>query len=102
MSGSGLKICFGRLRPGGLVPENSRACMRSSSVDAYPTTYRRPDVPYTAASITAGSARYDEQCAPCHGHDGRGDGPRGRGLPRPSAIVFVAPPLFCSGPKSGS
>jgi putative copper export protein/mono/diheme cytochrome c family protein/peroxiredoxin len=52
------------------------------TVDAYPTTYRRPAVPYTAASIVAGATLYAEHCASCHGPDGRGDGPAGRALPR--------------------
>jgi len=55
------------------------------TVDAYPTTYRRPDVAYTAASIAAGATLYAEHCARCHGPDGRGDGPVASGLPRPPA-----------------
>jgi putative copper resistance protein D len=60
------------------------------TVDAYPTTYRRPDVPYTAASITTGTVLYGEHCAACHGGDGRGDGPAARGLPRPPADLRAA------------
>lgn len=50
------------------------------AVDAYPTTYRRPSVPYTAASIARGSALYGTHCAACHGPAGRGDGPAAAGL----------------------
>jgi putative copper resistance protein D len=60
------------------------------TVDAYPTTYRRPDVPYTASSITAGSALYAEHCVACHGRDGRGDGPAAFALPRPPADLRAA------------
>ncbi len=60
------------------------------TVDAYPTTYRRPEVPYTASSITAGAALYAEQCAACHGGDGRGDGPAASALPRPPADLRAA------------
>lgn len=51
-------------------------------VDAYPTTYLRPAVPYTAISIAQGLALYREHCAACHGVAGYGDGPAGAGLPR--------------------
>jgi putative copper resistance protein D len=52
------------------------------SVDAYPTTYLRPSVPYTAISITRGLGLYREHCAGCHGVAGYGDGPAATGLPR--------------------
>ena len=55
------------------------------TVDAYPTTYRRPLVPYQAISVASGVALYRTHCALCHGPDGRGDGPGGAGLPRPPA-----------------
>jgi putative copper resistance protein D len=55
------------------------------AVDAYPTTYFRPPVPYHATSIVRGGAHYAEHCAPCHGPAGAGDGPAGAGLPRPPA-----------------
>src|SRR5262245_32115648 len=48
-------------------------------VDAYPTTYRRPLVPYHAASIAPGMAIYHEHCASCH------DGARLLDLRSPSA-----------------
>lgn len=50
------------------------------SVDAYPSTYRRPSVPYTAASIAHGQALFRARCASCHGAGGRGDGPAAAGL----------------------
>ena len=55
------------------------------AIDAYPTTYRRPSVPYQAASIASGAALYREHCASCHGLGGAGDGPAGVRLPRPPA-----------------
>lgn len=36
------------------------------ALDAYPTTYVRPAVPYQAASIMRGAALYREHCAGCH------------------------------------
>src|SRR5207302_1012849 len=55
------------------------------TIDAYPTTYLRPSVPYQAGAITAGAALYQASCAGCHGARGAGDGPDGRALPRPPA-----------------
>jgi putative copper resistance protein D len=52
------------------------------AIDAYPTTYRRPSVPYQAASIASGLSLYTARCATCHGRGGAGDGPGGAGLPR--------------------
>jgi putative copper resistance protein D len=52
------------------------------SVDAYPTTYRRPAVPYQAVSVANGAALYRAHCVTCHGATGRGDGPGGAGLPK--------------------
>jgi len=55
------------------------------AIDAYPTTYLRPSVPYHATGIAAGASLYQEGCARCHGARGAGDGPDGRALPRPPA-----------------
>jgi putative copper resistance protein D len=42
---------------------------------AYPTTYFRSSVGYTADSIVRGASLYRRHCAICHGAHGRGDGP---------------------------
>src|SRR5207237_10695934 len=55
------------------------------AVDAYPTTYLRPAVPYQALSIATGAGLYRTHCVSCHGTTGAGDGPAGRSLPRPPA-----------------
>jgi putative copper resistance protein D len=55
------------------------------TIDAYPTTYLRPSVPYQASAITAGAALYRASCVACHGPRGAGDGPAGRHLPRAPA-----------------
>jgi putative copper resistance protein D len=52
-------------------------------VDAYPTTYRRPAVPWTAGSIASGATLYHAHCASCHGASGAGDGPEVLTLPQP-------------------
>ena len=52
--------------------------------DAYPTTFRRPDVPYHAESIAEGQRLFAEHCAVCHGPRGAGDGTAAPTLhPRP-------------------
>ena len=50
------------------------------AVDAYPTTYWRPAVPYTAGSVAQGAALFHTHCATCHGPMGHGDGPAAAGL----------------------
>lgn len=59
-------------------------------VDAYPTTYRRPAVPYHVASVDEGAALFHANCARCHGAGGRGDGPEGARLPKPPADLTGA------------
>lgn len=61
--------------------------------DAYPTTFYHSTVPADAPDIVAGAATYADQCAPCHGADGHGDGPAGRDLPVKPADL-TAPHLF--------
>ncbi len=51
------------------------------SVPAYPTTFYRPAVPLTAASVMRGEALYAEHCTDCHGVAGRGDGPLAKSTP---------------------
>jgi len=55
------------------------------AIDAYPTTYLRPAVPYQALSVARGASLYTQHCAVCHGAGGYGDGPAARGLAREPA-----------------
>lgn len=58
------------------------------TIDAYPTTYLRPAVPYHALSIANGLGLYRQHCAACHGPAGHGDGPAAAGLPaRPADLT---------------
>lgn len=58
------------------------------SIDAYPTTYLRPSVPYNVISVANGAHFYQEACATCHGVGGYGDGPNGKGFkPRPADLT---------------
>jgi putative copper export protein/mono/diheme cytochrome c family protein len=68
-----------------LLASGSAMALIPLAVDAYPTTYRRPTVPYTVTSIVAGAEVYAERCQVCHGKSGGGDGPAAARLPRPPA-----------------
>jgi len=58
------------------------------AIDAYPTTYLRPSVPYNVISVANGAYFYQEACATCHGVGGYGDGPNGKGFkPRPADLT---------------
>ena len=58
------------------------------ALDAYPTTYVRPIVPYQALSIANGRRLYEEHCVVCHGIAGYGDGPAAAALnPRPANLT---------------
>ena len=62
--------------------------LQKLAVDAYPTTYLRPTVPYQALSIANGLRLYQENCEVCHGEAGYGDGPAAAGLrPRPADLT---------------
>ncbi|HZB91521.1 MAG TPA: copper homeostasis membrane protein CopD [Stellaceae bacterium] len=55
---------------------------------AYPTSFYRSAVPFTAASVTAGAQVFAANCAACHGADGKGDGPLAHSLPvRPADLT---------------
>ncbi len=51
------------------------------SVQAYPDTYLATDIPFAATSITAGLKHYEDNCTPCHGVSGHGDGPLAASMP---------------------
>jgi len=62
--------------------------LRFLAVDAHPTTYVRPKVPYQALSIANGRALYHTHCEVCHGEAGYGDGPAAQGLtPKPADLT---------------
>jgi copper resistance protein D len=69
----------------GLITFGLGLALPPLAIDAYPITYRRPAVPYTASSIATGSVLYAQNCAACHGPLGAGDGLAGFRLPRPPA-----------------
>jgi putative copper resistance protein D len=50
------------------------------TVPAYPTTFMASPTGFSAASVAHGHALYVQNCASCHGMDGRGDGPAAKQL----------------------
>ena len=62
--------------------------LRVVLVDAYPTTYRKNPLPYSAEVIATGQTLFQEHCTVCHGLDGHGNGPAAAGLnPRPADLT---------------
>jgi len=61
----------------GLVLFGTIGCVASwpGIVRAYPTSYFASTQPYAAPSIARGATLFSANCTPCHGADGRGDGP---------------------------
>jgi putative copper export protein/mono/diheme cytochrome c family protein len=51
------------------------------SVQAYPDTYLTTDIPFAATSIATGLKHYEDNCTPCHGTSGHGDGPLAADMP---------------------
>jgi putative copper resistance protein D len=55
---------------------------------AFPTTYAVSPVPYSTDAVARGASRFAQDCAGCHGPEGRGDGPIAATLPkRPANLV---------------
>jgi len=48
--------------------------LQALSIPAYPDTYRNSSVPYDAITIDNGRRIFSENCAACHGAEGKGDG----------------------------
>jgi mono/diheme cytochrome c family protein len=71
--------------------------LRAAVEPAYPTSFYAPAEPYAAASIVRGGRLYAENCALCHGVDGKGGGPAAAALTvRPADLT--APHLFAHTP----
>ena len=57
-------------------------------IEAYPTSYVQSPSGFTTDSIAQGAHLFAENCVPCHGADGRGDGPAAASLPvRPANLT---------------
>ncbi len=71
--------------------------VRPAIEPAYPTSFYAPTEPYATDSIEHGARLYAENCALCHGVDGKGAGPAAASLTvRPADLT--APHLFAHTP----
>ena len=71
--------------------------LRSAVEPAYPTSFFAPAQPYAAASVIRGAAVYADNCTPCHGTSGEGNGRAAAGLTiRPANLT--EPHLFAHEP----
>jgi putative copper export protein/mono/diheme cytochrome c family protein len=55
------------------------------TAEAYPTSFFRSPTGFTAHSVALGAMAFAQNCASCHGVEGKGDGPAGKGLSDPPA-----------------
>jgi mono/diheme cytochrome c family protein len=58
--------------------------------EAYPTSFFNSPTGYTAHSVAVGARAFAQNCATCHGPDGKGDGLLARSLPGPPADLTAA------------
>src|SRR5262249_51283719 len=60
------------------------------AVQAVPTSFWRSPTGFTAASVLSGKEVFRQNCVPCHGRQGRGNGPAAAGLKiRPAHLTAV-------------
>jgi putative copper export protein/mono/diheme cytochrome c family protein len=59
-------------------------------VPAYPTSYYTSPTGFDAVGIAHGAELFAQNCVSCHGADGRGDGPRAKGMDIPPADLTAA------------
>jgi uncharacterized membrane protein/mono/diheme cytochrome c family protein len=55
------------------------------ATEAYPTSFYASPTGFSVQSIATGETLFAQNCAPCHGPDGHGDGPAGKNLQPPPA-----------------
>lgn len=96
---------FPKLRPSSFKPSQQRPALIGGavaavagaalalpaiSVQAYPDTFLGSDISYSVESIASGLDTFEQNCTPCHGASGLGNGPMAASLPRVPAD-FSAP-----------
>ena len=77
--------------PGSLLIGALAAGLPPLAIPAYPETYRKTPVPFDTISISNGSALYAENCVPCHGPQGKGDGVLAKTFPKPPVDMLTEP-----------
>ncbi|WP_198017218.1 CopD family protein [Methylocapsa acidiphila] len=98
-------VYFPKLRPTGFTLTRTRPALiagsvvalagsglalQAVSVQAYPDTFLGSDTPYSVESISSGLELFEQNCTPCHGVSGLGNGPLAKSMARVPAD-FSAP-----------
>lgn len=79
------------LVPGTLVVTSMAIALPPITIEAYPETYMKPEVPLDALSISHGSQLFAEHCADCHGPQGKGNGKLADTLSTPPTDLLTEP-----------
>ncbi|HEX4192183.1 MAG TPA: copper homeostasis membrane protein CopD [Stellaceae bacterium] len=66
-------------------------------IPATPTSYQTSPEPFTATTIAAGDALFQQRCVACHGAQGEGDGPLAAQSPIPPADLMMHLPMHPEG-----
>lgn len=79
------------LAPSTLAVISMAIALPPITIEAYPETYMKPDVPLDAISISNGAYLFAEHCADCHGPQGKGNGKRAEALSTPPTDLLTEP-----------
>jgi len=77
--------------PSGLIVAALGIALPPFAIEAYPTTYQKPLVPFDVISITSGAELFAEHCANCHGPQGKGNGTLAGTLSSPPTDLLTEP-----------
>lgn len=65
----------------GAAVAGSALALPAISVKAYPDTYLTTEIPFAVTSVAGGLKHFEDNCTPCHGTSGHGDGPLAASMP---------------------
>lgn len=77
--------------PGALAFTGMAIALPPITIEAFPETYMKPEVPFDAISIAHGAHLFAEHCADCHGPQGKGNGNRADTLSTPPTDLLTEP-----------
>ncbi len=79
------------MAPGALAVTAMAIALPPITIEAYPETYLKPEVPLDAISIAHGAQLFTLHCADCHGPQGKGNGRLADTLSTPPADLLTEP-----------